>query len=65
MYVDVGLFETEFFIAFGIGMLISGCATGLYHSKERIKRVLKILDYLVGQYISTCQENKVGSINIA
>jgi len=37
----IKLFGTEFFIAFGIGMLISGSATALYYGKERIKRVLK------------------------
>jgi hypothetical protein len=38
------LFGTEFFIAFGIGMLISGSATALYYGKEHIKRVLGISD---------------------
>jgi hypothetical protein len=36
------LFGTEFFIAFGIGMLISGGVIALYYSKEHIKRALKI-----------------------
>jgi len=38
------LFGTEFFIAFGVGMLISGTATTLYYGKEQVKRVLKIHD---------------------
>jgi glycerol uptake facilitator-like aquaporin len=38
------LFGTEFFIAFGIGVLISGSATALYYSKEHIKRALRISD---------------------
>jgi len=38
------LFGTEFFIAFGIGMLISGSAIALYYSKKHIKRALKIYD---------------------
>jgi hypothetical protein len=38
----VELFGTEFFVAFGIGMLISGTATAIYYSKEHIRRVLKI-----------------------
>jgi hypothetical protein len=40
----IGLFGTEFFVAFGIGMLISGGATALYYGKENIKRVLRISD---------------------
>jgi len=40
----VQLFGAEFFIAFGIGMLISGSATAIYYSREHIKRVLKIFD---------------------
>ena len=40
----VELFGTEFLIAFGIGMLISGGATALYYGKENIKRVLGISD---------------------
>ena len=38
----VELFGTEFFIAFGIGMLISGSATALYYGREQIKRTLKM-----------------------
>jgi len=38
------LFGTEFFIAFGIGILISGGATAIYYGKEHIKRVLRISD---------------------
>jgi len=38
------LFGTEFFIAFGIGMLISGSAIALYYGKEHLKRVLRISD---------------------
>ena len=40
----IGLFGTEFFITFGIGMLISGGATALYYGKEHIKHVLRISD---------------------
>jgi len=40
----IELFGPEFFIAFGIGMLISGSATALYYRKENIKRVLGISD---------------------
>jgi hypothetical protein len=38
----VQLFGTEFFIAFGIGMLNSGSVTAIYYGKEHIKRVLKM-----------------------
>jgi hypothetical protein len=31
------LFGPEFFIVFGVGVLISGTATALYYSKEHIK----------------------------
>jgi hypothetical protein len=40
----IELFGTEFFIAFGIGMLISGSATALYYGKENMKRILGISD---------------------
>ena len=40
----IKLFGTEFFIAFGTGMLISGSVTALYYGKEHIKRVLKVFD---------------------
>jgi len=32
----------EFFIAFGVSMLISGTAIALYYSREHIKRALSI-----------------------
>jgi hypothetical protein len=35
------LFGIEFFVAFGIGMLISGSATALYYHREKLKYVFK------------------------
>ena len=41
------MFGPEFFIAFGVGMLISGTATALYYSEEHIKRALRIPWFMV------------------
>ena len=57
------LFGTEFFIAFGIGMLISGSATALYYGKEHIKRVLGISDWLIMDSTTTIHTEKHGLLD--
>ena len=37
------MFGIEFFVAFGMGMLISGGATALYYGRERLKEVFRVI----------------------